>query len=535
MSKLVEPNKSVTSALAEQSRRRRRALPGTVSLATVTAGQRRNDLLPTLALEHRPISQLVRPNRKLRRAVIKHVADVAKSITTFGMVAPILIDAHNNVVDGLVRLAAARLLGIKVVPCLVVSHLTAEEVRVLRIAINRLGETGGWELGELKLEFQELLHLGAPLEVTGFTLPEIDQIVMLDEPAFDTKANTAPVPDTDMPPISRLGDMWRLGRHLLLCADATKPESYEQLFADGRSANVVFTDPPYNIAIDGFAVGSGKTHHREFVAASGELSDDEFETFLAQFLAAATDKLVDGGLVFCCMDWRHSEHVQHAARRSKLTQINTVVWNKGQGGLGGIYRSAHEFVLLFKKGKAPSQNNVELGKHGRDRTNVWTYPGANLRGSSANEQLTNHPTPKPVELVADALLDVTRRDDIVLDPFAGSGTTIVAAEKTGRAAYAMELDSIYVDLIIRRFQSFARVDAVHLATGKTYAQLALERNAAAATNPVELVVDENKAEQADPDTRAYNDRTIDAPVAPASITDQALVAGVENSASVPAV
>ncbi len=335
MSKLAEPRKSVTSALAEQSRTRRRALQGAVSLATVAASLRRNDPVPTLALEYRPISQLIRPNRKLRRAMTKHIAEVAKSITTFGMVAPILIDAHNNVVDGLIRLEAARLLDIEVVPCLVVSYLSAEELRLLRVAINRLGETGQWDLGELKLEFQELLDLGAPLEVTGFTLPEIDQIVLLDEPALDTKANTAPVPDADMPPISRLDDMWRLGRHRLLCADAIMPESCARLFEEAPLARAVFTDPPYNL--DPRFI-SGNPEHGAFVAASGEMTDEQFDTFLADFLKAAAAHIVDGGTLFICMDWRHAEHVQRAARRAGLTQINTVVWSKGNGGLGGLYR-----------------------------------------------------------------------------------------------------------------------------------------------------------------------------------------------------
>ena len=423
-----------------------------------------------------------RPNRKLRRAEAKHVAQIIKSIKRFGFIAPILIDEIGRVIDGLARLDAAKALGLEKVPCIVASNLPPEELRLLRLAINRLGETGQWDLEELSIEFQELLDGGASLEVTGFTLPEIDQITLLGDPATDIKANALPVVNENRIPVSRVDDLWRLkkrGDHLLVCGDATKPESYAVLFADGRLAVVIFTDPPYNVRIDGFAVGSGKTRHREFVAASGEMSNDEFDTFLAQFLAAATEWLIDGGLVYSCMDWRHHDNLLRAASRVHLTQKDLIVWNKGHGGLGGLYRSAHELILLFKKGDAHSRNNVELGKHGRDRSNVWTYPAANQRGSSANKQAGNHPTPKPTELVADALLDVTAKGEIVLDPFAGSGTTIISAEKTGRSARVMELDPLYVDLIIERFQDYTGTEVIHVPTGKTFAQIAEERRAEA--------------------------------------------------------
>jgi len=482
---LENPAKNVTKVLAFESRRRRRELQGRVEQDEAAAGEQRNDLLVALVLAECAIDALKTPNRKLRRAEAKQVAQIIKSIMKFGFVAPILIDEDGRIIDGLARLEAAKACGLKKVPCIVVSHLTPEERRLLRLAINRLGETGQWDLEELSLEFQELLDGGASLEVTGFTLPEIDQITLLGDPTTDIKANAVPVVNENRAPVSRVNDLWRAitkrGEHLILCGDATKPECYALLFADGRMAAMVCSDPPYNVTIDGFAVGSGKTHHREFVAASGEMSDDEFDTFLARFLAAASDVLVDGGLIYCFMDWRHIANVLRAACRVHLTQKDLIIWNKGHGGLGGLYRSAHELILLFKKGDGPIRNNVELGKHGRDRSNVWTYPAANQRGSSANKQAGNHPTPKPTELIADALRDVTAKGELVLDPFAGSGTTIIAAEKTGRSARVMELDPLYVDLIIERFQDYTGTEVIHVPTGKTFAQIAEERRAEAAT------------------------------------------------------
>jgi DNA modification methylase len=473
---ITTPAKVLTNALSERSRAQRRNRKGLVALETVASAPRRNDLLPQIKLESRALSSLHAPARAVRQVRPEHIAEIARSISTFGVVDPILITAGGKIIDGVSSVEAARTIGLGIVPCAVIDHLKPEEVRLLRLALNRLGEKGRWDLDELKIEFHELLDIGVPVEVTGFTLPEIDIVTMHDEAVVDQVANAVPAVVADAPVISKLGDVWKLGRHRLLCADATKPESYAQLFEGAPLARAVFTDPPYNIKIDGFAVGAGSIKHREFVAASGEMTDEEFDTFLAEFLKAASAQLVDGGILFVCIDWRHAEHVQRAARRAELSHVNTAVWSKGNGGLGGLYRSAHEFVLILKKGSGTSVNNVELGKHGRDRTNVWTYPGANQRGSSAHAELANHPTPKPVELVADAIMDVTRRNDVVLDPFTGSGTTIIAAEKTGRTARGLELDPAYVDLIVRRFETFTGVQAVHAVTGETFAEMKVLRD-----------------------------------------------------------
>ena len=531
---ITTPAKALTNTLSARSREQRRRRKDLVALEAVASAPRRNDLLPQIKLEQRALSSLRAPARALRQVRPEHVAEIARSMSVFGVVQPLLITSDGKIVDGVSCAEAARTIGLGIVPCVVIDHLTPEEVRLLRLALNRLSEKGQWDLDELQIEFEELLDIGVPIEVTGFTLPEIDIVLMQDEAVVDNAANATPEVRADVPAVSEEGDIWILGRHRLLCADAIKPESYARLFEDAPLARVVFTDPPYNL--DPRFI-SGNPEHGAFVAASGEMTDDQFDTFLADFFKAASAHVTDGGILFVCMDWRHAEHVQRAARRAELTHITTVVWSKGNGGLGGLYRSAHEFVLVFKKGKGPILNNIQLGMHGRDRTNVWTYPGANQRGSSANAMLADHPTPKPVELVADALLDVTNRDDIVIDPFAGSGTTVIAAEKTGRTALAMELDQRFVDLIVRRFEAFTGIEVIHAKTGKTFAQIAEERRAAAATrSPDDMAAaGESKAGGTDTDADACNGTTAGGQIAPPSMTDQTVTANIEISAPVAAV
>jgi DNA modification methylase len=471
-------SKKLTGELASRSRNRKRARTAAVDLDAVVSASRRNDLLPELKLEKHPLSALHAPKRQVRDVNPEHVAEVAKSIATFGVSRPPVVAADGEIIDGVVIVEACRHLGLQQVPCIVADHLSPSEIRLLRLALNRLGEQGTWNLEALKLEFEELIEIEAPLDACGFAAPEIDLVLLGDEPAIDDAANDCPEIDMNRPAITQLGDEWRLGRHRLVCGDACVLDCYGRLFAGGApNARAVFTDPPYNIPIKGFV--SGQAHHRDFIMGVGEMSDDGFVTFLADFLKAVSSHLADGGVLFVCMDHRHAEHVLRAARAAGLSVVTLVVWHKGIGGMGRLYRSAHELVFVLKKGDGPVLNNIGLGKHGRDRTNVWEYPGANRKGSSANEQLGVHATPKPVELVADALMDVTNRGGIVIDPFLGSGTTIIAAEKTGRIAFGLELDPHYCDVIIRRFEKFTGVEAVHVTTGLTFFAMATLRQAEA--------------------------------------------------------
>jgi DNA modification methylase len=478
---VFEASRGLPRALAARSRARRQALRDAVAASSSLT--RRNDPAPALELTMRPVATLRSGQRRVRKLDPEHVNRIRGSIEVLGFSVPVLIAGDGEIVDGEARVEAVRQLGIETIACVVVDHLSAEERRLLRLAVNRLQERGSWDLGELKLEFESLIELEMPVEIAGFEPPEIDLVLGHEELIIDQAANASPPIDGRVPAVSRLGDLWLLGDHRLVCGDARDPRAYEMMLA-GQRARLIFTDPPYNCAIDGFVGGKGEIRHREFVAAAGELSDAEFETFLGDFLRNGARHLIDGGLIYAFMDWRQIETLLRAGRRAALKQINLCVWSKPQGGMGGLYRSAHELIAVFKSGSAAHLNNVKLGKHGRDRTNVWTYPGASSLGSDARRQLGAHPTPKPVELVADALLDASQRGDIVLDPFLGSGTTVIAAEKTGRLAAGLELDPLYVDAIVRRWQTFTGRTAVHADTGKSMAEVQLWREQAPAPEPL---------------------------------------------------
>ena len=307
---------------------------------------------------------------------------------------------------------------------------------------------------------------------------EIDLVIENFSPASegaDDPADTLPEPSSVQ--VSRVGDLWQLGKHRVLCGDALSPDSYKSLMGDYR-AHVVFADPPYNDPIDGYVTGFGKVHHPEFAMASGEMSEPEFTDFLTNVLAQLARNSVDGALQFICMDWRHSGELLSAARSVYSEFKNLCVWVKDNAGQGSLYRSQHELVFVFKNGKSPHRNNIQLGQYGRYRTNVWQYRRVNsYRAAQTKGTCRNlHPTIKPVELVADAILDCTARGDVVLDAFLGSGTTVIAAERTGRTCYGVELDPRYVDTIVRRWQAFTGQIAVQESTGRTFIDIEEESN-----------------------------------------------------------
>ncbi|WP_226948844.1 DNA-methyltransferase [Rhizorhabdus wittichii] len=266
-----------------------------------------------------------------------------------------------------------------------------------------------------------------------------------------------------------------LDQHRLLCGDALAAKSYEALLA-GRQIDCVFSDPPYNIKIEGVVSGLGKKKHKDFAMGVGEMSDEDFRAFLGGYLQRCKEHASPGAVIFACMDWRQIDLLMFAGRDAGLHRINKTIWNKGSGGMGSLYRSAYEEVVVFCTEASSATNNVLLGKNGRNRTNVWTYPGANRKGSSAGKALGDHPTPKPVELVADALQDVTQRGDLVFDPFIGSGTTLIAAEATGRIACGIDLDPGYVDVAIVRWQQMTGRQAIHADSGKSFEEVIRERS-----------------------------------------------------------
>ncbi|THD82085.1 MAG: DNA methylase [Phenylobacterium sp.] len=464
---------NVHETLTERSRRRREGLRDTQ--AAEMSRPPRNDIRPKLDLVERPIDALRPPPQAVRKGLPAQVERIKRSYGAFGFVEPLLIRGDGEIIAGVNRLEAARQLGLGALPCIVVDHLSEKEIRSLRISLNRLGETGTWDFEALRIELDELIVLDAPLEATGFTLPEIDALLIDDAPAAD-QGESALEPDVAAPPVSRVGDVWRLGKHVIACGDAREPALYKELMKS-EAARLVLTDEPFNVHIGGH-VTSGD--HAEFAMASGEMSRDEFEAFNGDWMKACLAHLTPGGLLATFIDWRSIELVLGVGRGLGLDLLNLIVWTKTNGGMGALWRSQHELLPVFKKPGAPHLNNVELGKHGRWRSNVWQYPGASSLGSDARNGLAGHPTVKPVALLEDALLDVTHPGDVVLEPFAGSGSTLIACETTGRRCRAIELDPRYVDLVVRRWEALTGHIAMHVETGAGFEEMAATRQKAAA-------------------------------------------------------
>lgn len=453
---------SLEHQLKGKSRSRRENL---VRLAKLPGSSHatRNDSLPRLELVNIGLDELHVPARKVRKHDPAHMREVAASIRTLGFCVPVLVGKDNLVLDGEIRVEAAKLLGLTAVPCILVEHLTDVEQRTLRLAVNRLSEKGRWDLGELRIEFKELILTDAPIEFSGFSLDEIDQIVLGDEAETAEQGPLAPEPEAIA--VARPGDMFRLGAHRVICGDATDPAVLARLMSSDPPARLILTDEPYNVPIAGNVTG---TAHREFPMASGEMSDAEFLTFNNNWMSAALPFLCDGGVFGTFIDWRGYPTIFAAASKLALNPLNLIVWAKTNAGMGSLYRSQHELLPLFKKGDAPHVNNVELGKKGRWRSNVWTYPGASSLGSDARRGLEDHPTVKPAIMLADAVLDLTNRGDIVIDPFLGSGSTLIAAERTGRSCRGIELDPLYIDVILRRYQTETGHSAILEETGGTF-------------------------------------------------------------------
>jgi DNA modification methylase len=464
---------SLTNQLKRKNRRRRNDLDRMAKAAAPR--MLRNDLLPLLAISYVPLSELRPTKRKLRRLDPVHVREVACAIGALGFCQPILVGRGSEIVDGEVRFEAARLLGLNVIPCVRIDHLSPDEQRVLRLAVNRLGENGEWNLEELRIEFEELILSDAPIEITGFTLDEIDQIVVGDTAEAMEQGPLAPEPNSIA--IARLGDVFALGPHRLVCGDATIPDTLRRLMQDDPPARLVLTDEPYNVPIAGHVSGGP---HREFAMASGEMTDAEFLAFNEAWMRAVLFHLCDGGVFCTFIDWRGLSTVSVAAAKLGLNPLNLIVWAKTNAGMGSLYRSQHELLPLFKKGTASHVNNVELGKRGRWRSNVWTYPGASSLGSDARRGLKDHPTVKPTAMLEDALLDLTDRGEIVIDPFLGSGSTLIAAEATGRVCRGVELDPLYIDVIVRRYDAATGNPAVLVETGESFEALGARRASEAA-------------------------------------------------------
>lgn len=428
-------------------------------------------------LVHLPIESLRANPRNPRQHNRAQIEALAKSIDAFGFNAPVLVDRDNTIIAGHARVAAAKLRGLGHVPVIRLEHLTEAQAQAYMLADNKFTDRSQWDPKLLAIHLKELseLVIDFDIEATGFEIAEIDLLVQEPDEA-DRSADAADeVPAPQGPPISQIGDLWQLGEHRIYCGDARQADCYATVLA-GEPAAMVFADAPYNVPITGHVSGLGKTRHREFAMAAGEMSAAEFTQFLTEILKHCARHSRDGAIHFQCMDWRHTSEMLAAGRAAYSEWLNLCVWAKPNGGMGSLYRSRHELVFVFKSGKAAHRNNIQLGRFGRNRTNIWTYPGANGFGARGDEKKMQrlHPTVKPVALVADAILDATARREIVLDPFLGSGTTIIAAERTGRRGCGIELDALYVDAAIRRWQRLTGNEARHR-SGRSFADLELER------------------------------------------------------------
>lgn len=448
---------------------RRETLASKRRLAELECRSRRNDLLPEIQIRMVSLEDLRSSRHHTRRVTPQQLERVTASIADLGFCTPILI-ADQVIVDGHTRVAAAKELGLLEVPTIDCSHLSDTERRKLALALNRTAELGEWDIDLLKIEFAQLIELDVDLGSTGFSIQEQDIILLDDEPCDGEEE----LSDPPVTPVAQLGDVWELEGHRVICGSAIEPDVYEKLLGD-QSVAAVLADFPYNVKIAGNVSGLGKKKHGEFQMASGEMSDAEFASFLQTAITLATMYLLSGGVLFGFMDWRSIHLLYQAGFAAKLTLMNLIVWYKQSGGMGAFYRSAHELIAVMCKGDKLRANNIQLGKHGRDRSNVWCMPGANRPGSSANEMLGHHATPKPVEMCIDAILDVTNHGDAVLDPFLGSGTTLIAAEKSGRRCYGIELEPGFVDVTILRWQRLTGKQAFLVGTDQSFDAIAQGR------------------------------------------------------------
>lgn len=438
---------------------------------------------PNLRIEWLAISALKSDPGNPKQHSARQVRQIARSIESFGFNAPILIDRNNRILAGHGRVLALQILGRTEVPVIRIEHLTSEQAAAYAIADNRLADLAVWDdrlLGE-RLRELAAVDLDFSLDVIGFTMGEIDLRI---EQAVQGLTDAKPDAADELPSIAgeaaiaKPGDLWCLGRHRIFCGDALDASTYRFLL-EGSKAQAIFTDPPYNEPVFGHVSGKGRVRHREFSMASGEMNREQYTHFLRRAIEHLVQHSVNGSLHFICMDWRHQLDLLLAAEGTYSELKNLCVWVKDNAGMGSLYRSQHELVFVLKNGTRAHRNNVQLGQFGRNRTNVWHYPATSHFGRRGEEEdlLAQHPTPKPVALVADALLDCTARGALVLDPFLGSGSTVIAAERVGRFCRGIELDPLYVDLAIRRWQRFTGDHAVHAGTGKRFEELAGVREA----------------------------------------------------------
>jgi DNA modification methylase len=432
---------------------------------------------PALVIENLPIAQIrINPsNPRLHRP--KQVRQIAASIREFGFRIPVLVDGTGKLVAGHGRLQAAKLVGMTEIPTIRLEGLDEKQLLAFSIADNRLCETAEWSKTLLaeQLKFLSESDINFSLDVVGFELDEIELMIEGLLPVGDDLTTTAPDSEIDTQTrVCQPGHLWLLDKHRLYCGDSLSESSFSALM-QGRLAKMIFVDPPYNLSVQE-VTGLGSIQHRNFAMAAGEMSEQQFCDFLSRAFQLLSQNSEDGSLHYIFMDWRHIGEIFAAGRKVYSELKNLCIWAKTNAGMGSFYRSQHEMIFVYKRGTAPHCNNIQLGEFGRYRSNLWQYAGMNSfsRTTEEGNLLALHPTVKPIPLVSDAILDSSRRGDIVLDSFIGSGTTLLAAERTGRVCYGIELDARYIDLAVRRWQALTGKTATEAVTGRNFSEIEKE-------------------------------------------------------------
>lgn len=430
-----------------------------------------------LNIEYVAAAALKEHPRSARRHTKKKITNLAESMQLLGFNVPLIIDNEGQLLAGHARLAAAKKIGMDQVPVIRVTHLSEIEARAFMLAENKFALNATWDFELLADELKELIDVGFDAVLTGFSEAEIDLTICNADEARVNRSVKSPenvVPAPPAIPVTKRGDLWQLGRHRLLCGDARDPLAYRQLMV-ADVADMIFTDPPYNVPIPGHVSGLGRVKHDNFAMGCGEMTSRDFMGFLALTLGLAAQSCRDGAIADVTMDWRHIGELLEAGNAVFSELKNICIWNKLRGGMGAFYRSQHELVFIWKIGTAPHTNNFGLGETGRHRTNVWDYHGVSALTATGAEALDMHPTVKPVALIEDALKDCSRRGEIILDPFGGSGSTLIAAQKCGRVARSIEFEPHYCDTIIARYQRYTGETATLASTGQTFEEVAEAR------------------------------------------------------------
>ncbi len=406
-------------------------------------------------------------NSPARRHTKKQLRKAVHMFAEQGIISPIVVDRSYRIIDGHLRVMAARELGIEDLDALVLPDISNAQRIELELALNRLPEDSTWDAANLKIKIEQLIEYNVDLTFTGFETAEIDNILQFEVIEPDDQDWTA----TD--PVTQVGDIWQVGDHIIACGNALSPDEVLSDVLDGLElAKACITDPPYNVPTSGHILTTQK--HAEFAMAAGEMDDQDFTEFLSRSITASLPYMDTTALYYLFMDWRHVGNLNTAAKYNGLIQQNLCVWSKTNAGMGSFYRSQHELVGVYSRSDR-FQNNIQLGSSGRYRTNVWVYEGVNSFSATRADDLTDHPTIKPTQMIADIILDCTSIGDWVYDPFLGSGTTCQAAEQTRRRCLGIEYEPRYVDVALKRLKDRCGLDAVHLASNLSYAEIAAAR------------------------------------------------------------